>query len=296
MKYLFFINPFSGLKQGKNAAEVIERCCKERQLDYQIIFTEYPNHATELAERYSDEHTVIFSVGGDGTALETAKGIKAGTMAILPCGTGNDYYKMIAPYHSLEDSLKKTLDGKIVSVDLGSCEKGTFLNCMSLGLDAQVNHIVSNTMRNNPLPGSLKYVIAAFRELIRPVQPKVKIIVDGKEYNQTVTLAAVMLGNCYGGGFHPTPLADLQDGLFDVCIVDGLKRFRMLQLILKYKAGKHTELKEVKMLKAKEVSIFSEKPVIFQYDGESFVTTSITCRCCPNQIKMLVPKESHLHE
>ncbi|MBP3398862.1 MAG: diacylglycerol kinase family lipid kinase [Erysipelotrichaceae bacterium] len=296
MKYVFLVNPFSGKKQGKAAAEIIYKCCKERNLDYQIIMTEYPNHATELAQTYSNADTVIFSVGGDGTALETAKGIKDGTMAILPCGTGNDYYKMIAPYHSLEETLNKTLDGKIVQVDLGETHRGTFLNCLSLGLDAQVNHIVSNKMRNNPLPGSIKYVIAAFRELLRPVQPQITLIADGEKIEQTVTLAAVMLGNCYGGGFHPTPRADLQDGMFDLCIVQALPRRRMLQLILKYKAGKHEHLKEVQMLKAKEVTIISKEPVIFQYDGESFIDTQVTMKCHTHRIQMLVPKESLLHE
>lgn len=297
MKYVFLINPFSGKKNGKDTMELIHKCCKKRELEYQIITTEYPNHATKLAQQYSNEDTVIVAVGGDGTALETARGIKRGcTMAILPCGTGNDYYKMLAAFDSTEHLLEKTLDGKMVSVDLGENAQGTFLNCLSLGLDAQVNHTVSNKMRSNPLPGSIKYVIAAFREVIRPVQPHVCVIADGKKIEKQVTLAAVMLGSCYGGGFYAAPHADLQDGMFDLCIVEALPRLRMLQLILKYKAGKHEHLKEVTMLKAKEITITTTKPAIFQCDGESFVETSVTLKCHANQIKMLVPQESPLHE
>lgn len=296
MKYVFLVNPFSGKKSGIQVSELIDKIAKERNLDYEIVVTQYPNHATELAEQYSDDNTVIVAVGGDGTALETARGIKKGAMAILPCGTGNDYYKMLAPFHSVEEMLINTLDGKIVNVDLGENNMGKFLNCLSLGLDAQVNHIVSNKMRDNPLPGSIKYVIAAFREIIRPVQPEVIIIADGKKIEKKVTLAAVMLGSCYGGGFYAAPHASLQDGMFDLCIIDALPRFRMLQLILKYKAGKHEHLKEVTMIKAKEITITSKTPSIFQCDGESFVETSITLKCHKDLIQMLVPQESLLQE
>ncbi len=295
MKYVFLINPFSGSKNGKQMTSLIETACQKRNLDYKIILTEYPNHATELAEKHSAPDTVIVSVGGDGTALETARGIKDGIMAILPAGTGNDYYKMLAPFHSVEEMLENTLDGKIVSVDLGENNQGTFLNCLSLGLDAQVNHIVSNKMRNNPLPGSIKYVLAAFREIIRPVQPEVTIVADGVKIEKKVTLAAVMLGSCYGGGFYAAPHASLQDGLFDLCIIDALPRLRMLQLILKYKAGKHEHLKEVTMIKAKEITITSKQPAIFQCDGESFMDTSVTLKVHHHAVKMLVPQESLLH-
>lgn len=296
MKYVFLINPFSGRKNGKQLISLIETTCQKRNLDYQIHVTQYPNHATELAEKYSNKDTVIVACGGDGTALETARGIKDGVMAILPCGTGNDYYKMLAPFHTVEQMLEHTLDGKIVPVDLGENTKGTFLNCISLGLDAQVNHIVSNNMRNNPLPGSIKYVLAALREIIRPIQPEVTIIADGKKIEKKVTLAAVMLGSCYGGGFYAAPHASLQDGLFDLCIVDALPRTRMLQLIMKYKAGKHEHLQEVTMIKAKEITITSKSPAVFQCDGESFTDTSITLTCHHHVIHMLVPQESPLHE
>ncbi|MBQ4342339.1 MAG: diacylglycerol kinase family lipid kinase [Erysipelotrichaceae bacterium] len=295
MKYVFLINPFSGRKNGEQLISLIETVCQKRKLAYQIHVTEYPNHATELAEQYSSSDTVVVAVGGDGTALETARGIKDGIMAILPCGTGNDYYKMLAPFYSIEEMLEHTLDGKIVPVDLGENTQGTFLNCISLGLDAQVNHVVTNKMRTNPLPGSIKYVLAAFREIIRPVQPEVTIVADGKTIEKRVTLAAAMLGSCYGGGFYAAPHASLQDGLFDLCIVDALPRLKMLQLILKYKAGKHEHLKEVTMIKAKEITITAKHPSVFQCDGESFIDTSISLTCHHHVIKMLVPQESLLH-
>ena len=69
----------------------------------------------------------------------------------------------------------------------------------------------------------------------------------------------------------------------------------MLQLILKYKAGKHEHLKEVTMIKAKEITITAKHPSVFQCDGESFIDTSISLTCHHHVIKMLVPQESLLH-
>ena len=62
MKYVFLVNPFSGKKSGIQVSELIDKIAKERNLDYEIVVTQYPNHATELAEQYSDDNTVIVAL------------------------------------------------------------------------------------------------------------------------------------------------------------------------------------------------------------------------------------------
>ena len=49
MKYIFIVNPKAGKGKALKAAEKIEKLCKERNLYYEIHFTEGPNDATKIA-------------------------------------------------------------------------------------------------------------------------------------------------------------------------------------------------------------------------------------------------------
>ena len=77
MRHYFIINPVAGKK--RNADEMVQtvhRIFSERQDEYEIHLTEYPDHATELAAQAAStgESTRIYCVGGDGTLHEVVTG------------------------------------------------------------------------------------------------------------------------------------------------------------------------------------------------------------------------------
>ena len=67
-KNVFIVNPIAGRGAGKLALPEIAQMASELSLEYEIISTEYPGHAIQLAEQaaIADVGTVI-GVGGDGT-------------------------------------------------------------------------------------------------------------------------------------------------------------------------------------------------------------------------------------
>ena len=52
-------------------------------------------------------------------------------------------------------------------------------------------------------------------------------------------------GRWYGGGFNPLPEAEPDDGLLDVLMVKAVSRLTVAQVIGKYKAGRHAELRDL---------------------------------------------------
>ena len=57
----------------------------------EVVFTERPGHAAEIVRQRADGYDAIFTLGGDGTAMEVA-GALAGTpcpLGVLAGGTGN---------------------------------------------------------------------------------------------------------------------------------------------------------------------------------------------------------------
>ncbi|MBR2199701.1 MAG: acylglycerol kinase family protein, partial [Bacteroidales bacterium] len=65
----------------------------KEKFDYQIEYTQYAGHATEIAAAAAKEgfYDVVAAVGGDGSINEIAKAlVKTETaLAIIPCGSGN---------------------------------------------------------------------------------------------------------------------------------------------------------------------------------------------------------------
>ena len=97
MKYVFIVNPTSGKGKSLRFVPLIENYFKNSEEEYEIIYTEYPKHATEIAARYTEKDDVIlYSVGGDGTATEILDGLDLSVrFGVVPGGTGNDFLKSI---------------------------------------------------------------------------------------------------------------------------------------------------------------------------------------------------------
>lgn len=297
MKHIFIINPISGKGSAKKAIPEIEELMKKRKADYEIKITEYPKHAQEIAKQYTLEDDVcLYSVGGDGTAYEILNGLNDGVcFCIIPCGTGNDFYRLIDENAlTIKEKIEAAVDGKIVSIDYGVTNHSRFLNCTTFGFDAEINHMVNTTMKKTILPSALMYSAATVSKMIHIPQFHAVIDIDGAIIEQDVLLCAIMNGQYYGGGFNPTPNADIQDGYFDLCIVEPLKRLDIIKLIGKYAKGKHTQLVQCKMLKGKEITIKLSSYAAMQSDGEDFVDNTFTCKLIKNGIKMKVPQSSNL--
>ncbi len=298
MKHIFIVNPTSGNGFAKNAIPLIKKIGDTKSLDYTILLTEYPGHARELAALYSiRENACLYSVGGDGTAYEILNGLSDRVpMAIIPCGTGNDFYRIIVETipSSLEERILETIEGRIVEVDYGLSNHTRFLNCTTLGFDAEINHLVNTTMKKTHLPANLMYLTAALSKLVNPPCHSIRLVIDGQLLEQKVLLAAMMNGRFYGGGFNPTPQADIQDGFFDLCLVEPMPRRRILQLIGKYMKGQHTHFKECKILRGRHIIIDSDQPIVMQSDGEDFRDLHITLDLMRSALRLKVPQRSLL--
>ena len=297
MKHIFIINPTSGHGSARSAIPFIDEICTSKKLNYEKILTEYPGHASEIASSFSIKDNVcLYTVGGDGTAYEILNGINDKVcMAIIPCGTGNDFYRMVASQSkSIRQRILDTIEGKIVDIDYGVSNRSRFLNCTTIGFDAEINHMVTNTLKKTILPSSLMYPVAVATSIFKPSCQRIKIEIDGIPMEREVLLLAIMNGRYYGGGFTPTPQAEIQDGLFDICIVEPMKRTKILNLLPKYMKGTHTHLKEVTMLRGRHIVLSAEKQMVIQSDGEDFQDQRITFDLMKKGMRFKVPQSSSL--
>ncbi|MEE8113279.1 MAG: acylglycerol kinase family protein, partial [Nitrososphaerales archaeon] len=86
-------NPRAGHKRGARAVRELRLLLKAREVKYELFETQYPGHATELAQRLAEKgerRIVIF--GGDGTISEVVNAVVNSEieLGIISVGTGND--------------------------------------------------------------------------------------------------------------------------------------------------------------------------------------------------------------
>lgn len=296
MKHVFIINPVAGKKDSERLVPMIKNYFKNTD-DYQIIITEEKGHAQKIASSFTkDDDVCVYGIGGDGTAFEILNGINEGVaMAVIPNGTGNDYFKMIKyTAQSVEETLLATIEGRSVKVDYGMANDVRYLNSSSMGLDADVNLLANKIGSKYPIPRSLVYIVAALITVIKPHPIIIKMTLDDQVLTSKALLIAVMNGKFYGGGFLPTPEADIQDGMLDVCVVKDMRLKRILKLLPQYFKGKHVGLPEVDFYRSTNVTLITDNPVLYGCDGETNTASMIEYKLIKDGLMLRVPKMSSL--
>ena len=294
-KHVFIINPTSGDGKYREVLKLIEENFLDSPLNFETRTTEYVQHATEIAQEYSGD-VVLYSVGGDGTAHEILNGIQPGVeMAVIPVGTGNDFWRMVNFEGSLKDILYETIQGQTIEIDIGLTNGRRFLNMASIGFDAQINKRV-NDENKRFIPRQLVYLITAVRELTHYKASEIEIELDGEKADYKILLSSFMNGKWYGGGFMSAPHASLTDRKLDVCLVEDMPVLKILKMIPRYMKGKHLDLEEVTYKQVSNIKLKSDKEILISSDGELFTFKEIEIKLDSERLKLRLPKKAVLRQ
>ena len=305
MKAIAIVNSESGKPLiGKRRS----RFCKkiEREIsNVRILFTEpegekSPENLASFAQK--EEFDFIIVRGGDGTFFRVINGLdfsrKTPILALIPAGTGNDFAYALGLRYSLSQNLEVLKQRKVVSVDLGVVKFGSqekkFVNTVSVGIDAEINNMAHRMAPYLRKVGAFRfaYVVAALERMLHKLNfPEVVIEIDEEEkIKEPISLAAVTNTYRYGGGFKINPLAQTDDGLLDLCIIQPIARMIIPSLVLKMKRGTHFINSAFSFYCFREITIKSATALPFQIDGERYPSQNcIEVSVLPKALKVLVP-------
>ena len=216
-------------------------------------------------------------------------------MSILPIGTANDFARAALSTSNLDRLLEMVMQPRIRPIDIIRVDDRICLNIASLGFDTKVQKTASAINAKIRWLGSLSYPLAIIKSLFGnrnyPMHFKLDTVdADGQpgliESDATFILAAVCNGRYYGGGFNPAPMASLDDGRLDFCLVDSLPLLRVLPLIPRYKKGLHLSDPAVHYWQVTSGKISSPNGnLLGNLDGEAFEKPSITFEIIPKGLR-----------
>jgi diacylglycerol kinase family enzyme len=261
-------NPRSGRAGDAGYLERFAKILRSGGLGVEVLNTEHPNHATELATLAGDR--LVVAAGGDGTVNEVLNGLSAGsTLGILPVGTANVLARELGLPLDAEEACRRILNGEVSRVDFGVATDDEGIErrfaCMAgIGFDAEVVGTV--TPRQKRFLRGLAFLLNAFKVLFGNTFPPLEIS-NGDEVH-VARFAIVANGHYYGGDYRVTGPGLLTSGELETVLVERLSALLRPDVFAGLMAGRplNRSMKSFTSTGVRANSPGAEVPV--QLDGE----------------------------
>lgn len=283
------LNPISGSGDSAERWEPVAAELRAAGAEVAMEETRSAEQAASRAAELSAEGRTVVAVGGDGLVRDIAGGVVAenGTLGIVPAGRGNDLALGLGLPHEPAELAQVLLAGRTRAIDVLDADGVIVPGNVYAGIDALSTRIINRYRR---VPALLLYRVAPVLAALRWRPASFELTLDGT--TTTEHLMMVVAGNSgrYGHGLHIVPSATLDDGLIHLLTVDGsASLLRLASFMKEAKHGAHVGRPEVTVRTAREAVIRAERDVPFGADGDELADRSVTLRCRPGALRILVP-------
>lgn len=301
MRHIFILNPVAGKSRAalELRGKIDAYFSRHPELEYQIRLTDGVGAATRIAQEECAKggSVRLYACGGDGTLQETASGIDLGAehveLAVIPCGSGNDYVRTFGDKDAFM-SISDMVEGTAFAVDAIDCGNRISLNIASMGMDAAVGMKMQRYKNLPGVSGSMAYNIAVADVFFHPIGERMSIEIDSvdglvrREGRYLMALAAN--GQYYGGGYRGAPKAVENDGLLDFVLVKKIPRTQIPFVLGKYKKGEHDDIACLEHMRGTGMRVRAASSMVCNVDGECFSTETMTFSIIPQAFRFVIPK------
>jgi len=316
LRPILIVNPKAGAGRAGEGLDAFLRIVESALGPVDVARTEAPRHAVSIAETAAREgREVVIATGGDGSVHEVANGLlrarEAGftqaALGIIGRGTGGDLCRSLGIEHRLDRYLSTIAARHRRMIDVGrfSYERATggrdtafFINILSAGLGGLVDSYVHRHARW--AGGKMGYFLASAEALLKSEVAvlKARIEHDGavREAEITTRQIAVCNGRYFGSGMFVAPMADLDDGAFEVIDLGKASKLSFALAGSAIYSGKHLQNPEVSHFACQKISleVMNERArptFLLDVDGEALGTPPIEIELMKRALPVLVPPE-----
>jgi len=284
------VNPAS--RRGARLSAVAERAIIEAGMGCDVRRTERPGHAAELATECGEAYDVIFTLGGDGTAMEVVGALagRAGPpVGVLPGGTGNLLARALGIALSVPRAVQQLVSGDVAHIDLGRLPDGRrFAIGVGVGIDATMIAETPSIWKRRI--GVAAYVLVAARAVLRADRFLVRVTADGTTVTRNASAVLVinfgaLLNNLItlGDGIKH------DDGVLNVCIFDPENLSDAIRIMWRLLGRDFAPDPAITYLSGREFRVETTPPRVAQSDGEIIGMTPFSVVTEPGSGCILVP-------
>lgn len=296
-RWLAVLNPISGQGRAMHHRHAIEAILRRHGLACELVVSEHPGHAVDLvAGALEGGCRRILAIGGDGTAHECANGIfrqrAAPTdevlLGVMPIGTGNDWARGLRMPKDYAEVAALMAAGSCRLHDVGVAtfaDGGVrhFINVAGLGFDA---HVVAS-LPDRTL-GPLAYLAGLAKGLLSYRAVSLGMTFSGRRIDTHAFVLFCAIGRYCGNGMNVAPRAEVDDGLFDITLVQELSRWEVLKNLRRLFDGTLLDHPKVIVLREAQARV-DAAPVPVEADGELIGHAPVRFSLLPRALRVLAP-------
>lgn len=279
--------PKEGVRHTHKKWESIRAYLAEKGVLYDFVQSEGPESVERLAGMLAvNGYRTIVVVGGDAALNRALNGVLASgedfhrdvVFGVIPNGWGNDFAHF---WGFEEDDYKHAVDSlvnrRIRKVDVGFCSlerqgesrKRYFLNCVNVGLVANIMDIKHKTRRFWGML-TLSHLASMFILIFQRMENHMHFKVNQDEIDKKVM--TVCIGSARGYG--QTPSGVPYNGLLDVSVVSHPEISQMFEALWMLFRGRFLNHKKVKSYRTKAVDFYQSGKAMVSLDGAVWANVS----------------------
>jgi diacylglycerol kinase (ATP) len=287
---LLVVNPAA--RRGARVRDIAAGAFAACGVECETFITERAGQAGEIALAHHGEYDAVFTLGGDGTAMEVV-GALAGSgcpIGILPGGTGNLVARSLGIPLDVRRAVPLLLHGQVADIDLGCLSSGRrFAFTAGVGIDAAM--IERTPARLKRRLGVAAYALTAARAVLARERFVVRAIVDGVLHERTAS--AVMVAN-FGAVLNNLltlgPDIRQDDGLLDLCVFSPDTLRDAVRVMWRLLRRDFRSDPCVLYVHGRRFRIETDPPRLAQADGELLEPTPFEVTVEPRAARLLVPR------
>ena len=257
-----------------------------------VVTTERPGHAAEIVRERASGYQAVFTLGGDGTAMEVV-GALANTgipIGIIPGGTGNLVARALGIPIATRRAAAALLRGDVADVDLGRLASGRcFAFSCGVGVDARMIRDTSPIWKRRL--GIIAYAFVALRASIRSASFVVRATVDGETIEREAR--AVMVAN-FGAVLNELivlgPGIARDDGKLDLCVFSPASGWEALGIAWRLLRKDFRPHRAMVYRSGRRFRIECDPRQDAQADGELVGPTPLELQVEPHAARLLLPR------
>ena len=267
-KIVFIVNPISGVGKKDQLPEIVDKYIDHSVNEVEIVYTEHPGHAFEIARQKADMGVdIVVAVGGDGTVNEVARALveTRTALGIIPCGSGNGLARHLMLPINMEGAMQVITECVIHDLDYGVINNHPFFCTCGMGFDAFISQKFADAGKRGPLT----YIENVLIEGLKYEPETYSVTLDGNDAEPyKAFLISVANASQYGNDAYIAPKASMSDGFLDVVIMEPFDILDAPQVGLDLMNKTLDKSSKIRSFRAKDIHITRTNPGVIHYDGD----------------------------
>lgn len=290
-KIVFIVNPKAGISpKSKVIIELLAgNIIPSSRFIPEVIFTERPGHATEIAANaIANGADIIVASGGDGTVNEVASALVDTDipMGILPAGSGNGLARCLGISMSYALALRTIIRGNTKLMDVATVNDKLYTSIAGIGFDA----FVAQKFAESSIRGMISYMQIILNEFSSYKPLTYNLTIDGEEFEKQALMIVFANSNQFGFNTKIAPDAKVDDGYLDICVVKKMPVTQLLNVGYNTMRGTLGNTGFAEYFRGKEISITNIHDPLMNIDGEPKIMNSpVSIKIKPLCLRVIVP-------